>query len=163
LKLIFEYLKNYLSIGLLQNIKALRKSRKILNKLNVNLTKQQLIHSFHHNALELAGHITDTYILPSHLLKDPLFYLQYHSSQSVCFEMLSVLEKHLLAIVFQLFASTFSHFETRKQFYSILLEQEVLPDLQLRFPHRVIHTLLDGLNIHLLNISKKINSYVILF
>jgi hypothetical protein len=66
----------------------------------VNLTKQQLIHSFHHNALELAGHITDTYILPSHLLKDPLFYLQYHSSQSVCFEMLSVLEKHLPAIVF---------------------------------------------------------------
>jgi hypothetical protein len=30
----------------------------------------------------------------------------------------------------------------------------------LRFPHRVIHTLLDGLNIHLLNISKKINSYM---
>jgi hypothetical protein len=100
----------------------------------VNLTKQQLIHSFHHNALELAGHITDTYILPSHLLKIHCF-LQYHSSQSVCFEMLSVLEKHLLHCFFQLFVSTFSHFENTEAIL-ILLEQEVLPDLQLHFPHQ---------------------------
>jgi hypothetical protein len=121
----------------------------------VNLTKQQLIHSFHHNALELAGHITDTYILPSHLLKIHCF-----TFSTIAVNMLwDVVSTWKAPTPLLFFASTFSHFETRKQFYSIL-EQEVLPDLQLRFPHRVIHTLLDGLNIHLLNISKKINSYM---
>jgi hypothetical protein len=126
----------------------------------VNLTKQQLIHSFHHNALELAGHITDTYILPSHLLKIHCFTFSTIAVNLYALRCCQYLKAPTPLLFFQLFASTFSHFENTKQFYSILLEQEVLPDLQLHFPHRVIHTLLDGLNIHLLNISKKINSYM---
>jgi hypothetical protein len=71
--------------------------------------------------------------------------------------MLSVLEKHLLRYCFSSCLHLLSPIlRTQKQFYSILLEQEVLPDLNCTLPHRVIHTLLDGLNIHLLNISKKL-------
>jgi hypothetical protein len=50
--------------------------------------------------------------------------------------------------------STFSHFANRSNSIQYYLNRKF--QTFNCFPHRVIHTLLDGLNIHLLNISKKL-------